>query len=83
MDENPAHKVFAYRWLIFGIMALAYVFVYFHRLSPAVVAVDLQKTFETSGGFMGLLIAYFTPTHALPAGLLADSLGPARLSRRF
>ena len=64
MDENTACKVFAYRWLIFGIMAIAYVFVYFHRLSPTVVAVDLQKTFETSGGFMGLLASafIFTPT---------------------
>jgi sugar phosphate permease len=79
MDQNPAGKVFTYRWLIFGIMAVAYVFVYFHRLSPAVVAVDLQKTFETSGGFMGLLAsAYFYPYAfmQLPAGLLADSLGP-------
>jgi sugar phosphate permease len=86
MDENPARKVFAYRWLIFGIMAIAYVFVYFHRLSPAVVAVDLQKTFETSGGFMGLLAsAYFYPyaLMQLPAGLLADSLGPRKTVTGF
>ena len=86
MDENPARKVFAYRWLIFGIMAIAYVFVYFHRLSPAVVAVDLQKTFETSGGFMGLLAsAYFYPyaLMQLPAGLLADSLGPRKTVTAF
>jgi sugar phosphate permease len=86
MDENPARKVFAYRWLIFGIMAVAYIFVYFHRLSPAVVAVDLQKTFETSGGFMGLLAsAYFYPYAfmQLPAGLLADSLGPRKTVTAF
>ena len=86
MDENTARKVFAYRWLIFGIMAIAYVFVYFHRLSPAVVAVDLQKTFETSGGFMGLLAsAYFYPyaLMQLPAGLLADSLGPRKTVTAF
>jgi sugar phosphate permease len=86
MDQNPAGKVFAYRWLIFGIMAVAYIFVYFHRLSPAVVAVDLQKTFETSGGFMGLLAsAYFYPYAfmQLPAGLLADSLGPRKTVTAF
>jgi len=86
MDENTVRKVFAYRWLIFGIMAIAYVFVYFHRLSPAVVAVDLQKTFETSGGFMGLLAsAYFYPyaLMQLPAGLLADSLGPRKTVTAF
>jgi sugar phosphate permease len=86
MDQNPAGKVFSYRWLIFGIMAVAYVFVYFHRLSPAVVAVDLQKTFETSGGLMGLLAsAYFYPYAfmQLPAGLLADSLGPRKTVTAF
>ncbi|MGO9571676.1 MAG: MFS transporter [Desulfomonilaceae bacterium] len=86
MDQNPAGKVFAYRWLVFGIMAVAYVFVYFHRLSPAVVAVDLQKTFETSGGFMGLLAsAYFYPYAfmQLPAGLLADSFGPRKTVASF
>jgi sugar phosphate permease len=86
MDENPARKVFAYRWLIFGIMAVAYVVVYFHRLCPAVVAVDLQTTFETSGEFMGLLAsAYFYPYAfmQLPAGLLADSLGPRKTVASF
>jgi len=81
MEENSADKVFSYRWLIFGIMAVAYIFVYFHRLCPAVVAVDLQRDFGTSGGFMGLLAsAYFYPYAfmQLPAGLLADSLGPRK-----
>lgn len=62
-------------------MALAYVVVYFHRLSPAVVALDLQKAFETTGGFMGLLAsAYFYPYALMqfPAGLLSDSLGPRK-----
>ena len=34
MDENTVRKVFAYRWLIFGIMAIAYVFVYFPQAVP-------------------------------------------------
>ncbi|MEW6347903.1 MAG: MFS transporter [Thermodesulfobacteriota bacterium] len=79
MSDHLARKVLTYRWLIFGIMAVAYVFVYFHRLCPAVVANDLQKAFATSGAFMGLLAsAYFYPyaIMQLPAGLLSDSLGP-------
>ncbi len=79
MNDQDAHKVLTYRWLIFGIMAVAYVFVYFHRLCPAVVANDLQKAFDTTGARMGLLAsAYFYPyaIMQLPAGLLSDSLGP-------
>lgn len=81
MQEGPARKVLTYRWLIFWIMAAAYVFVYFHRLCPAVVALDLQNAFHTSGGFMGLLAsAYFYPYALMqfPAGLLSDSLGPRK-----
>ncbi|MBI5251757.1 MAG: MFS transporter [Desulfomonile tiedjei] len=81
MHENFARKVLAYRWLIFWIMAAAYAFVYFHRLCPAVVALDLQETFQASGGFMGLLAsAYFYPYALMqfPAGLLSDSLGPRK-----
>ena len=79
MDDGLRDKVLTYRWLIFWVMAIAYIFVYFHRLSPAVVAVDLQQTFSTSGGFMGILAsAYFYPYALMqfPAGLLSDSLGP-------
>ncbi len=81
MNESLARKVLAYRWLIFGVMAVAYVFVYFHRLCPAVVALDIQKAFNTTGGFMGLLAsAYFYPYALMqfPAGLLSDSLGPRK-----
>ena len=81
MAKDLAQKVLAYRWIIFWIMAAAYVVVYFHRLSPAVVALDLQTAFQTSGGFMGLLAsAYFYPYAVMqfPAGLLSDSLGPRK-----
>jgi sugar phosphate permease len=81
MNENPTEKVLTYRWLVLGIMALAFAFVYFHRLCPAVVAVDLQKTFGASGSVMGLLAsAYFYPYAVMqfPAGLLSDSIGPRK-----
>ena len=81
MNDNLVRKVLIYRWLIFWIMALAYVFVYFHRLCPAVVAVDLQKAFNASGGLMGILAsAYFYPYALMqfPAGLLSDSIGPRK-----
>jgi len=70
-----------YRWLIFFILALGYVLVYFHRLSPAVMALELMKSFNTGGAIVGLLgSAYFYPyaIMQLPAGLLSDSLGPRK-----
>lgn len=81
MGKDLVKKVLLYRWLIFSIMALCYVVVYFHRLSPAVVAIDLQTAFHTSGGFMGLMAsAYFYPYALMqfPAGLMSDSLGPRK-----
>ena len=33
----------SYRWLIFAVLACGYVLVYFHRLCPAVVAVDMMS----------------------------------------
>lgn len=86
MKEAPIAKLFKYRWLIFWIMAVAYVFVYFHRLCPAVVATDLQETFQASAGFVGLLAsAYFYPYAVMqfPAGLLSDSLGPRKTATVF
>ena len=42
-----------YRWLIFGILALHFLLVYFHRVSTAVVAQDLVKAFHISGTALG------------------------------
>jgi sugar phosphate permease len=71
--------VHGYRWLIFTLLAGGYVLVYFHRLCPAVLAVDLMRDLSAGGGLTGLLgAAYFYPyaLMQLPAGLLSDSWGP-------
>ncbi len=81
MNLHDTSKVMRYRWIVFGVMALAYVFVYFHRTCTAVVAVDIQQEFAASAGLMGLLAsAYFYPYALMqfPAGLLSDSLGPRK-----
>ncbi len=81
MNDNVVRKVMTYRWAIFWVMAVAFMLVYFHRLCPAVVALDLQKTFGASAGLMGILAsAYFYPyaLMQLPAGLLSDSIGPRK-----
>jgi len=70
-----------YRWIIFFILAMAYLLVYFHRLCAAVVAVDIMRDLQAGGTIIGLLAAaYFYPyaLMQLPAGLLSDSLGPRR-----
>ncbi|MBI5117282.1 MFS transporter [Candidatus Poribacteria bacterium] len=81
-EKRPA----SYRWLIFWILALGYVLVYFHRLSPGVMALELMKSFNAGGAIVGLLAsAYFYPyaLMQLPAGLLSDSLGPRKSVTMF
>ncbi|HOQ42003.1 MAG TPA: MFS transporter, partial [Smithellaceae bacterium] len=70
-----------YRTLIFAILGTAYILVFFHRLAPAVVAVDMMADLKTGGALMGILAsAYFYPyaLMQIPAGLLSDSWGPRR-----
>jgi len=81
MTENVAGKIRRFRWLIFIVLSLAYLFVYFHRLSLSVVANDLIKDFKTTASVMGLLGSIYFYCYAfmqLPAGLLSDSLGPRK-----
>jgi sugar phosphate permease len=73
------HPTTAYRWVIFTLLAFGYVLVYFHRLCPAVLALDLMRDLKAGGSLIGLLgAAYFYPyaLMQLPAGLLSDSWGP-------
>ena len=82
LEKSKVKKVLRYRWAVFGILALAYFFVYFHRVSSAVVSSDLQITFGVStAASIGLLSsAYFYAytVMQLPSGLLTDSWGPRR-----
>jgi sugar phosphate permease len=81
MVATTLHPLFRFRWLIFSILALAYFFVYFHRLSLSVVADSLVKDFDTSASTLGLLGSIYFYCYAvmqLPAGLLSDSVGPRR-----
>jgi sugar phosphate permease len=79
MDVTGLNKALRYRWVIFAILSGGYILVYFHRLCPAVVAVDMMQDLHTGGPLTGLLAAaYFYPyaLMQLPAGLLSDSWGP-------
>ena len=86
IDDGALDKALRYRWPIFWILALGYVLVYFHRLCPAVVAVDMMRDLEARGTLIGLLgSAYFYPYAfmQLPAGLLSDSWGPRKTITLF
>ncbi|MGD8368828.1 MAG: MFS transporter [Desulfobacterales bacterium] len=90
-DHPPAStdllaKTLRYRWIIFWILAFGYILVYFHRLCPAVVAVDMMQDLKAGGALTGLLAAaYFYPyaLMQLPAGLLSDSWGPRKTISLF
>jgi sugar phosphate permease len=74
-------SVVKYRYLIFGILGTAYILVFFHRLAPAIVAVDMMRDLKTGGALMGILASAYFYSYALmqiPAGLLSDSWGPRR-----
>ncbi len=76
-SANPS----GYRWVVFCLLAFGYLLVYFHRLCPAVVALDMQADLQTSGALLGFLAAaYFYPyaLMQLPSGLLSDSWGPRK-----
>lgn len=80
--QAAAKKTLRYRWICYGVLVLTYIFVYFDRVAPAVVAPDLMKDFGISATQLGLLSAlYFYPYAAMqiPSGLLSDRMGP-RLS---
>ncbi|MBU0515150.1 MAG: MFS transporter [Proteobacteria bacterium] len=80
-DKRTGMGLLKYRYIVFGILGTAYILVNFHRLCPAVVAVDMMRDLKAGGALMGLLAsAYFYPyaLMQIPAGLLSDSWGPRR-----
>ena len=60
---------------------MCYVLVFFHRLCPAVIALDIQASFGLSGTLLGVLGSAYFYSYAimqLPTGLMADSWGPRK-----
>jgi sugar phosphate permease len=65
---------------------LCYILVFFHRLCPAVIALDIQASFGLSGTLLGVLGSAYFYAYAimqLPTGLLADSWGPRKTVSSF
>lgn len=79
-------KVLYYRRFIFAILAIAYFFGMFHRVSPGVMAKELMDTFGIGATSIGLLGgAYFYPyaVAQIPAGVLSDVWGTRRTITAF
>ena len=57
LENDGLRKALRYRWAIFGVLSGGYVLVYFHRLCPAVLAVDMMQDLKTGGTLTGLLSA--------------------------
>jgi hypothetical protein len=87
LEKSKVKKVLSYRWAVFGVLAFAYFFVYFHRVSSAVVSTDLQTTFKVSTAASIALLSsvyfYAYTVMQLPSGLLTDNWGPRKTVSLF
>ncbi len=81
IDRGKVIRLLRNRWMVFGIMALTYFLVYFHRVSPAVMATDIQDEFGvglTSIALLSSVYFYAYTIMQLPCGILTDRWGPRR-----
>lgn len=68
---------------MWGVVASLYLIGFFQRMAPAVMVDDLMRDFSLGAALLGNLSAAYFYAYAvvqIPSGLLADSIGPRRLS---
>ena len=78
-SKPPGDQIIERRYLICLLVFICYILVFFHRLCPAVIALDIQSAFGISGTLLGVLSSAYFYSYALmqlPTGLMADSWGP-------
>src|SRR5262245_16235759 len=69
-------------WLIFALAASAFWLSFFHRVAPAAIADELQRSFVIGGAMLGALAATYYVIYTLmqvPTGVLNDTVGPRRV----
>lgn len=79
-------KVESYRWLVWGILALMYTFVAFHRMATGVVRPAIESDFGIGASefaMIGSMYFYAYFLMQIPSGVLADSLGPKKTVTYF
>lgn len=70
------------RWIIWGLLALIYAFVFFHRLSIGVMREDLMSEFSINAvtfANIGATYFYVYLIMQIPSGILVDFIGAKRL----
>lgn len=69
------------RWVSMTLLTVGFMVAFFHRMAPAVLADELRVSFHASAVALGTLSAiyyYVYTAMQIPAGILADTLGPRR-----
>lgn len=78
ISSETLRRFHRWRLIVYGILAVSYMLVFFHRVAPAATAADLMRDFQTTGVALGSLAAMYFYIYAamqIPAGVLADTLG--------
>ena len=86
LGDRDRRRVRRYSYLICAVIFLSYLLVFFHRVCPSVLALEMQAAFGVGGTLLGVLgSAYFYPYGLMqfPVGLLADSWGPRKTVSLF
>ncbi len=81
IENAKMRKLITYRWVIWGILMLAYVIVFFHRLAIGVVRDELIGEFGISDivfANIGTTYFYVYLFMQIPSGILVDLLGPRK-----
>lgn len=82
-SDDLKKALYRYRWVIFIILASAYFFVGFHRISVSIIGGDVV---DDIGGSIGLLSSIYFWTYTvmqIPSGPLADHIGPKKTTFIF
>lgn len=69
-------------WIPFGILTVLFMLSFFHRVAPAAVAGELQRSLGIGAAQLGTLAAAYFYVYFLmqvPTGILADTLGVRRV----
>jgi sugar phosphate permease len=72
----------SYRWIVWLLLAVAYLTAKFHQLSLGVIRGELTEAFDMNAtvyGSLGSVYFYAYTLMQIPAGMLADSFGTRRL----